>query len=207
MKSIRTKIFGVLLLLWIGLACSPLATAASVGIEPTQSTFSVGETFSLNIVASDVIDLYGFQFDIAFNPSILAAQSIAEGAFLSSGGATFFIPGTIDNVAGLISFNADTLIGEISGMSGSGILALLDFSAVGVGVSSINLSSPTLLDSNFQNITADIVAGSVQVQAQGGSVPEPASLWLVVPGIGWLTANRRSRRFADEISKISKKVR
>jgi adhesin HecA-like repeat protein len=53
---------------------------------------------------------------------VLSATGITEGSFLPSGGSTFLIPGMIDNNAGIIAFNADTLLSAISGVSGSGTL-------------------------------------------------------------------------------------
>ena len=82
----------MILLLCLGLAGSPLVTATTLSIEPAANAFSVGDNFSLDIKVTDVTDLYSFQFDIGFSPSILSATSITEGAFLSSSGeSTFFI--------------------------------------------------------------------------------------------------------------------
>lgn len=181
MSISRLKGIGTVLLLWVGLAASPVVTATTISIEPASSAFSVGDTVSLNINITDVTDLYSFQFDIGFSPSILSATSITEGPFLPSGGSTFFLPGTIDNVAGLISFNAGTLIGTIAGVNGGGVLAQVNFSAIGAGTSSVNLSGVTLLDSSLQDISADLVAGSVQVQ--GGAVPEPGIGSLLFAGL------------------------
>jgi len=169
-----------------------VVTATTVSIEPASSAFSVGDSVSLNINITDVTDLYSFQFDIGFSPSILSATSIIEGTFLSSSGeATFFFPGFIDNVAGSISFNAGSLVGPIAGVNGGGVLAQVNFSAIGAGTSSVNLSGVTLLDSSLQDISADLVAGSVQVQ--GGAVPEPGMGALLFVGLLFLFGGARIR--------------
>lgn len=176
------------------IATWPLGSSATpiLSISPPSQTANVGGGFSLDVIISNVTDLFAYQFDVAFDPSVLAVQSITEGAFLSGGGSTFFIPGSIDNVAGLISFTANTLIGPITGVNGGGVLAQLNFSAVGAGISSVDLSGVILLDSSLLDISAGVSAGSVQVQSR--AIPEPASVWLVASGIGWLGARRfRSR--------------
>jgi len=85
-----------------------------------------------------------------------------------------FIPGAIDNVGGAITFTADSLVGPVSGVSGSGILATVQFNALGAGSSPIALSNVALLNSTFGDISAGVVNGSVNV------VPEPSTLSLSV---------------------------
>lgn len=179
----------------IMIATWPLVSSATpiLSIDPPSQEANVGATFSLDVSVANVTDLFAYEFAVAFDPSVLAAQSITEGVFLSSGGSTFFIPGTIDNVGGLISFNANSLIGAISGVNGSGVLAQVNFSTIGVGSSPVNLSGVTLLDSAFQDISVNSIASSVQVQGSGGKVPEPASLWLIALGIGCLGTTRLRR--------------
>lgn len=140
----------------------------------------------MDVFITDITDLFAYQFDVSFDPGKLSAQAITEGSFLATGGATFFLPGLIDNVKGVISFTANTLLGPDPGVTGSGNLALVEFSAIGTGTSSIDLSDVVLLDSGLADITADVVAGTVGVQDNGGSIPEPATLWLLALGAGWL---------------------
>ena len=170
----------------------------TLSIEPPSQNVNVGEGFSLQVSVTNVADLFAYQFDIAFDPSVLAAQSITEGTFLSGGGSTFFVPGSIDNTAGLISFTANALFGPITGVDGGGVLAQMTFDAIGGGISSVNLSGITLLDSTLSDMSADVVAGSVQVQP--GAVPEPGSFWIVALGIGWLGATRFRRAVKEKVS-------
>jgi len=159
------------------------ALADSVtSIQPASTGVSVGQNFTVNVDITDVTDLYAFQFDIGFNPAILSANGITEGAFLPSGGPTFFIPGTIDNSAGTISSNADTLLGPGPGVSGNGVLATIDFTAIGSGVSSVTPSNLILLDSTGANINTSAVDGTVTVSG-ASPVPEPSTSLLLVIAI------------------------
>jgi Cohesin domain len=163
MRNVKSLILG------ISLMVTP-SFADILSIEPSSLTVLPGEPFSVNVEVSGISDLYAFQFDIGFNPAIVSATSISEGSFLPGGGATIFIPGAIDNLDGAIAFTADTLTSAISGVSGGGVLATVDFNAVGGGFSTIGLSNIVLLDSMFDDIPASLANGSVNV------VPEPSTL-------------------------------
>src|ERR1017187_3316502 len=128
--------------------------AETLSVFPPQSAVVIGQTVSLDVDVRSMSDLFAFQFDIAFDPTILQALSASEGDFLSVGGPTLFFPGEVDNVGGDITFTADTLEG-ISGVSGSGVLVRLDFQAIGVGVSSVDLQNVILLDSALSGIRSE----------------------------------------------------
>jgi len=177
MKNTFRTVVGALIML---VAWSPVLQAQqalpTLSIQPANTLATQGNGFSLDVSITDVTDLFAYQFDIAFDPAVLEAQSTTEGSLLPTGGSTFFIPGTIDNTKGLISFTADSLIGAISGVNGTGVLAQLEFSAIGAGTSPVNLSNVILQDSALLDISANIIGGAVQIQ--GGTVPEPASIPL-----------------------------
>jgi hypothetical protein len=162
-----------------------------LSIEPPSLLVQRGDSFSLDVRISGVTetDLFAFQFDLAFDPLILSARSITEGPFLPSGGATAFIAGTIDNsifspTGGTITGTADTLIGAIPGVNGSGVLAFVDFEALSLGTSPITFSNEFLLDSDLHQfpITA-IVDGSVGVFVIE-AIPEP-STWILLSTAGF----------------------
>jgi len=182
----RTSIVHAAFLVAVLLLLAPshaVADGIVLSIQPVSSTVSVGSTFDVDVNISGVTDLYDYQFDLSFNPAVLQATNVLEGAFLSSGGATYFIPGTIDNTAGNMTFNADTLLSAISGVSGDGTLAVFDFTAIATGTSALNIDPTTfiLLDSTLANINATTTNGSVTVQ--GVAVPEPSVLTLVSMGL------------------------
>jgi len=173
-----------------------LADTATLSVV-TAATVPQGSSFSVVVNISDVSDLYDFQFDLAFNPAVLQLTNIVEGGFLLTGGSTFFLPGTIDNTLGNATANADTLIGTISGVSGTGELAELDFTAVAPGISSLTLSNVILQDSTGSLLDSTTAAGSVTVQG-ATTVPEPSTLLFL--GVGFLIlagmAVRLNRRIA-----------
>jgi general secretion pathway protein D len=156
---------------------SPLL--ADTVVSAGSATVSSGQTFTVPVSISGVSDLFAFQFDLAFDPTILQLQSISEGSFLSSAGSTIFSPGTIDNTAGTATTTADTLTGLGPGASGSGTLADFTFQAIATGTSALTLSGVILLDSNLDDIPFTTSNGSVTVG--NAVVPEPG-------GLGWIGA-------------------
>jgi general secretion pathway protein D len=153
------------------------AWAVSVSFLPSTTVVGLGQAFSIGVAITDVTDLFAFQFDIAFAPSIVRAIATSEGGLLPSGGATLFEPGSVDNVAGTITFTADTLVGPIPGVSGSGTLVTLSFTSLAVGTSPITLSNVTLLNSTLTEIPATIVGGTITVVPN--VVPEASTLVLL----------------------------
>jgi hypothetical protein len=179
------------MLIALGLASPSLAdSVAVVSIDPSSSNVNVGDNFALDVNISNVRDLYGFQFDLSLAPGVLSAVSITEGSFLAGGGATFFIPGTIDNTAGAIALTANALLGSGPGVGDSGTLAVLTVNGLSPGTSNIDLSNVILLDSNLNPISFDLQAGSITV-APVVATPEPSSLALLFAAAGILIFLRR----------------
>ena len=178
-----------------GLLYSASAFAGSipiVSVDPLSSSVSLGSNFTLDINIANVTDLYAFQFDIGFGPSVLQAMGVLEGPFLATGGNTSFFPGFIDNGAGNITFIANTLLGPGPGVNGSGTLVILQFLASGVGISTIDISNLILLDSNLNQIDATTESGTVTVTSP---IPEPSGILTVGFGVVWMAgALRRELR-------------
>jgi adhesin HecA-like repeat protein len=169
---------------------------AVLSIDPTTQTTSSGTVVTVDVDISNVTDLYGYQFDLTFNPSVLQAVSSSEGPFLASGGSTFFIPGTNDNVGGTVAATADTLLTAVGGVSGSGVLAVFTFDAIGNGTSTLGIQNELLLDSNINIISDTTKSGSVTATSGAVAAPEidPAStlsaLTLLLGGVAVMRGRR-----------------
>ncbi|MDE0688029.1 MAG: leucine-rich repeat domain-containing protein [Candidatus Poribacteria bacterium] len=128
-----------------------------VGYAFSQPIIETGDTFTLEIRAEDVGNLGGWQFDITYDPAVLEAVEVNEGDFLKTGGgATFFQRGTIDNRLGKIKGLSAARLGE-DGVSGTGTLLSLTFTAKSVGQTQLKLN-------NFQ--LAAITGKPITVEAQ-----------------------------------------
>jgi hypothetical protein len=184
MKSRKMTSLSIGVALASVLASSPGPVLADpiVSIQPAASTQSVGTFFDVFVDVSSVTDLFAYQFDITFDPSILSAVDITEGPFLATNGLTFFIPGIIDNVAGTITFTSDSLLGALPGVTGSGSLATVSFSALAKGASQFDLSNVELLDSALADIAFTTAGGNVEITSVTPA-PEPSSIALLAFGL------------------------
>jgi general secretion pathway protein D len=186
----QNRIVYVVAVLAAALLFVPLLTAQAVISPGSIVDVSVDQVFTLPVDIAGVSDLYAFQFDLAFDPTILQLLSVSEGSFLPSAGSTIFIPGAIDNMGGTATATADTLVGDIPGASGDGDLVDFTFLAINVGASSVSLSNEFLLDSNFNFIPFTTVDGSVTV-----FTPEPPGLsWIGFFAVAGMLLARRWRR-------------
>ena len=110
----------------------------SLSTDTTPIRF--GDTFTLRLNAEDVTDLAGWQTDIAFDSDLLEAVEVNEGDFLKAEDvSTFFLQGTIDNTAGEITKLSSARFG--SGVSGTGTLLLVTFTAKATGETRVTLSN------------------------------------------------------------------
>jgi hypothetical protein len=174
---------------------------AVISIDPTTQTTSTGSIVTVDVAISNASDLYGYQFDLGFNPSVLQAVSSSEGPFLATGGSTFFIPGTNDNLGGTVFATADTLLTAINGVNGSGELAVFTFDAIGAGTSTFAIHNETLLNSGLKVISDLTKTGFVTVSSPTVAAPEIdpgstiAALTLLLGGLAVLRG-RRIRQFS-----------
>ena len=113
-----------------------------------------GDTFNLEIRAENVLDLAGWQFDVAYDPTVLEALDVSEGDFLKTdGGATFFQSGRIDNAAGKITGLIAARLTD-GGVSGSGSVIKVRFKAKSGGETSLALQNFKLGSSTGEIIPA-----------------------------------------------------
>jgi Cohesin domain len=189
---IKSIFFALACLMLIAL---PAASGADPVVTAGSATVHVGDTFDIPISIVNASELQSWQFDLAFNPAIVRANTLTEGSFLSESGTklTLFLPGVIDNVTGHITLVAGSFVDLPPGPSGGGVLADIEFQALALGVSPLTLSNVFLndLDQGFQ-----IVNGQVAVVPRDVAVPEPAALSLVSLGLGAMGIRRFVRRGA-----------
>jgi hypothetical protein len=153
----------------------------------TVGPYTPGATpFVVPIVITGAVDLTTWQFDLAFDPTDLQVNTncdgstdafcdpifgpVTEGSFTSSGGTflTLFVPGVVDNVTGLVSLVAGAFLDLPPGPSGSGVLANIEFKAIGTGTSPITVRNPSTTP----------------------AVPEPATVTLLIGGLALLGGRR-----------------
>ena len=126
-----------------------------VGYAFSQPIIETGDTFTLEIRAEDIGNLGGWQFDIAYDPVVLEAVEVNEGDFLKTGGgATFFQRGRINNATGKITKLSSARLSE-DGVSGTGTLLSVTFTAKSVGQTRLKLDNFQLAAITGNPITAE----------------------------------------------------
>lgn len=178
------------------------AIDANIFIDPSLSTVSLGNEFSLNI-GIDIISsmkLAGTGIVLLYDPFILNFTDAEAGTFLDNVDGCdpspctqlFLWDNSIDGEAQFFNLLENLPLPELGdiGATGSGILATLHFTAIGIGTSSILFDFQddyNELTNNFdQELNVNAVGATVNV------VPEPSTLLLVGSG---LIASLGVRRF------------
>ena len=137
-----------------------------VGYAFSQPIIDTGDTFTLEIRAEDIFNLAGWQFDIAYDSGVLEAVEVNEGDFLKTeGGATFFQKGQIDNTTGKITKISSARLSE-TGVSGSGALLLVTFTAKTTGQTQLKLDNFQLAAGTGTPITAGPHEVAITVEGQ-----------------------------------------
>ena len=123
---------------------------ATIFIYPETSEGNVGENFIIEVKVSDVTDLYGYEFHLRWNSTLLDCVEVSEGPFLKSGGSTFFTY-KINSTEGCIVVDC-TLLGDIQGVNGNGTLTTIKFYIKRAGECLLDLYDTILLNSAEQTI-------------------------------------------------------
>ena len=146
---------------WNGYFGFEEGTEYSVSVDPRIGyTFSkpliyLGDTFTLDLNVENIHNLGGWQFDIAFDHTVLEAVEVNEGNFLKTqGGATFFQRGTIQNRSGKIAGLSSARLSE-DGVSGTGALLSATFIAKSAGQTRFRLDNFQLASITGKPITAE----------------------------------------------------
>jgi hypothetical protein len=143
------------------------AAPTSVEVDPANSTAYLNETLNINQTVRDVTNLFGWQFKLYFLNSILRCTSITDGPFLSSLGSTFNIFDIVNDFNSTHGrvLAASTLMGSGNCANGTGTIAILQFNATALGLTSITLESTKLTDNQSppQTIPHTPVGGTARV--------------------------------------------
>ena len=125
-----------------------------IGYVFSKTPIHVGDTFTLDVRAENIVDLAGWQFDISFDRAALEAIDVSEGDFLmADGGTTFFQSGRIDNAVGKITgLKSARLSG--GGVSGAGTVLQVQFTAKSHGETRLALGNFKFGSSTGENIPA-----------------------------------------------------
>lgn len=170
----------------LGLGVEPAANAVTLSVIPESPTANVGSTFSVDVVASGLVDgaapsIGTYDLDLSYNSSIASFASIAYGTGLDVLGlgslqtVTPDTPGTVnvfelsfDTIADLNQLQHDTFK-----------LFTLTFNAAAAGTSALGLTLNALGDANGDSVAATLQNASVVI----APVPLPPTVLLLLSGV------------------------
>lgn len=156
------KIHSLALLLMIVFCHNIIAAGSSVSVSPqTITATSVGDTFTINIIVDSAgNEIYGAQYELYFDNTILNATSQTQGTFISQDGAsTNVFNNTINSNLGKIVY-AESRMGTPAGVIGSGVLASITFSTIKSGTSTLTLSYVMLVDPSGKDVVTTVNSGT-----------------------------------------------
>ncbi|MGD0979213.1 MAG: CARDB domain-containing protein [Candidatus Bathyarchaeia archaeon] len=128
--------------------------SAEVGVSPSSITISVNQNFTIDVDVSGVSDpygLYGWEFILTWNSSLLDAVNVTEGPFLKAGGGSTFFASEVNVTDGSMKVDC-TLTGDANGVTGDGTLASITFYVYNSGGCPLHLSEAILVNSQGQPI-------------------------------------------------------
>jgi hypothetical protein len=111
--------------------------------HPRVVTTTVGSSVTIQVMAEEVTDLMGAQFNINFDPSKLEILAIAQGPMLQISGESIF-NADYDNTAGSISVVTAALGGSQPSVDGTGILVELEIKVNTAGTSTLEFDGTEL---------------------------------------------------------------
>jgi len=123
---------------------------ARVYVDPQTAEEAVGQNFVVNLSVSDVSNLYAWQIKLAYDHTILELVTTAQGSFLGASDMTFFTY-KVNDTSGFLLMDC-TLLGNLSGVNGSGTLATIEFHVEQSGSCDLSLYDTQLIDPSEQTI-------------------------------------------------------
>jgi len=177
--SIKLVILAVSLVMTLFLPLSAFAqSGAQVSLKQVEST---GKNLKVDVVAENVADLYGMEFQIKYDPSVLAVKDaaadqdgvqVAPGEFLPVSQGFVVANKAADGTITL----AVTLLNPAPAVNGSGVLAHLAFDVLNDNTTNLEITQLNLVSSNMNPIPNQVKGLTIGSQSSG------SMLWILVGG-------------------------
>lgn len=203
------------------------AAAPTLAISNVYNVTEAGTTFTANITVSDVTEMGGWFVSLKWNPDAISLNkgdraglykrrvyyNIYEGGFMRNVSSANLLVNKITEANGTITGLACLFVVAGTSVSGSGLLALINFTLVNVGTTTINITNSIIMDRGGAGIDHTTVNGLVTNLPP----PLPPPIWMqpwfsitvitvavlvVVPVFTVRTLRRRVTLTKGELEKI-----
>jgi len=183
--------------------------ATEMKIEPEEVLdIQPNGTFTVNVTVTDVNELYGWQFNLTFNPAVLNVENVTEGSFLKQTGTTILLK-KMNNTSGYLLASASFMPPyPAHGVNGSGVLGSIIFKVMSLGSSNLHFEKTscklnTVKAGNVVRMEFEVEDGSFRNVAPGLVLPleviTGAVVIIAVGGVSGFVYFRRRRGQAEEV--------
>ena len=150
---------------------------ATIGDYVNDPGFLIGDFVQVNVNITDATDLFSYQVNVTWTPGTLGfTQIVSYGDFLARTGSSYgtsrIEPTYIANNTSGIASIAETILGDVGGITGSGRLFTIEFEILDYGCAYIEIGTagelPTkLLDSTGAEIAYTTTGGFFKNKLSG----------------------------------------
>jgi len=152
-----------------GAAPSPSTPAVDLSLIPRSTTATVGETFTVALRANTSTPIAHVPLTVRFDPALLRGVRVTEGDFLGGAEETAVLADL--SHPGRITFGASRL-GQRGGIAGQGVVAHIEFRAVGTGEAHVFLEDAGAQDAALQPLPVTTHGGRIQLLPQRPVEPQ-----------------------------------
>jgi len=132
-------------------------------LSTTSSVIKVGEVITLTVLVERIEQLYSSPFHLTYNPSLLELIKVSEGDFLKKDGKETAFFQANNSEAGQVVIGLSRL-GQVGGVTGSGILATFTFRSKSSGVGKFSIKEPEFRNAAMESIPIKVVLTEVRVE-------------------------------------------
>ncbi len=158
-----STVASIALSLALCVAFAQLASAVQVSVMPAYQEVRAGENFTVSIyVDPEGSEVYGAQYNLYFNNTVLNATNQTKGPFLGDNTILQYseINNSFNSTHGIIKYGETRKRPDTTGVTEPGILANITFQAIAEenGISELWLDRVKLYDSNglkIENVTVN----------------------------------------------------
>ncbi len=130
----------------------------SLTLLPASVSAVAGGQYEMSVNIEGISDMRSFKLMLSYDPKIITVTEIKEGAFPGSDGGKISFLRNIDNEKGTANVSLAKIFPD-SGISGSGEVLKLNFTAAAAGVATMNMNGTTVSDSSGKTVSV-VLSGS-----------------------------------------------
>lgn len=132
-------------------------------VSPSSSLIHVGEQVSLTVAINQVDQLYSSPFYLLYNSNLLDLVKVLQGNFLSQNQqqVVFFNSNQPEQGRVVVGLSR---VGQVKGVSGSGVLAVFIFKAKNPGLAKFSMQEAEFRNASMDIIPLQVASAEVKVE-------------------------------------------